>query len=83
MGAPDGPVVRVQAEAFDAQAESAALTAGRKDIGAVVDFIDVTLWPGRHWHTFNVADVALVVGAALVALNGSRERPTTAGCVVP
>ena len=38
MGAPDGPVVRVQAEAFDAQAESAALTAGRKDIGAVVTF---------------------------------------------
>lgn len=51
--------------------------------GAVVDFIDVTLWPGRHWHTFNVADVAIVVGAALVALNGTREKRTTAGCVVP
>jgi signal peptidase II len=51
--------------------------------GAVVDFIDVMLWPGRHWHTFNVADVAIVVGAVLVALNGSRERRTTTGCVVP
>lgn len=38
MAAPDGPVARVQAEPFDAQAESAALTAGRTDIGAVVTF---------------------------------------------
>jgi signal peptidase II len=41
--------------------------------GAVVDFIDVTLWGGRHWHTFNVADVAIVVGAALVAIGGARH----------
>lgn len=38
MGAPQDPVVRVQAEPFDAQAESAALTEGRADIGAVVTF---------------------------------------------
>ncbi len=31
-------VVKVQAEAFDAGAESAALTCGRRDIGAVVTF---------------------------------------------
>jgi len=32
------PVVRVQAEPFDAAAEAAALTQGRTDIGAVVTF---------------------------------------------
>lgn len=36
--------------------------------GSVVDFIDVMLTPSFHWHTFNVADVAVVAGAALVAL---------------
>ena len=47
--------------------------------GAVVDFIDVTLWGGHHWHTFNVADVAIVVGAALVALHtGSAHREAVA-----
>lgn len=34
--------------------------------GAVVDFIDVIYAPGRHWHTFNVADVAIVVGVGLL-----------------
>jgi len=32
------PIIRVQAESFDAAAEEAALTAGRRDIGAVVTF---------------------------------------------
>jgi molybdopterin synthase catalytic subunit len=32
------PVVRVQAEPFDAAAEAAALTEGRTDVGAVVTF---------------------------------------------
>ena len=32
------PVVRIQSEPFDAAAEGAALTAGRRDIGAVVTF---------------------------------------------
>ena len=41
--------------------------------GAVVDFIDVVYAPGRHWHTFNVADVAIVAGAVLMAL---AARPT-------
>ena len=40
--------------------------------GAVVDFIDVVYAPGRHWHTFNVADVAVVVGAGLLALRSMR-----------
>ncbi len=46
--------------------------------GAVVDFIDVVYWTtsdgmARHWPTFNVADVAIVVGAALAALGSYRS----------
>jgi signal peptidase II len=40
--------------------------------GAVVDFIDVVYAPGRHWHTFNVADVAIVIGAGLLAVRSMR-----------
>ena len=32
----------------------------------VVDFIKVFYWPGKEWPTFNVADVALVVGVGLL-----------------
>ncbi|MES0880712.1 molybdenum cofactor biosynthesis protein MoaE [Roseibium sp. SCP14] len=32
------PLIRVQSEDFDAQAEAARLTAGRKDVGAIVSF---------------------------------------------
>lgn len=46
--------------------------------GAVVDFIDVVYAPGRHWHTFNVADVAIVVGAVLMAI-AARPTPRTQG----
>ncbi|WP_169054203.1 molybdenum cofactor biosynthesis protein MoaE [Nitratireductor sp. XY-223] len=35
---PGEPTIRVQAEDFDQQAEIAALTRGRRDIGAVVSF---------------------------------------------
>ncbi len=46
--------------------------------GQVRDFIDVVYWPGRHWHTFNVADAMLciAVGVLLVAtfLTGSSDR---------
>lgn len=42
--------------------------------GAVVDFIDVVLYGGRHWHTFNVADVAIVVGVLLTAAELGRSR---------
>ena len=44
--------------------------------GAVVDFIDVVYAPGRHWHTFNVADIAVVVGAGLLALRSFGQRET-------
>jgi signal peptidase II len=37
--------------------------------GHVVDFIDLRVWP-----TFNLADAAVVVGAALLALAGLREE---------
>lgn len=43
--------------------------------GAVVDFIDVVYAPGRHWHTFNVADIAIVVGATLLAI--AARPPST------
>ncbi|MCU0913634.1 MAG: signal peptidase II [Planctomycetes bacterium] len=46
--------------------------------GHVRDFIDVVYWPGRHWHTFNVADALLcgAVGLLLVTtfLTGSSDR---------
>ena len=46
--------------------------------GQVRDFIDVVYWPGRHWHTFNVADTMLCVAVALLivatVLTGSSDR---------
>jgi signal peptidase II len=36
--------------------------------GLVRDFIDVVYWPGRHWHTFNVADAMLCVAVALLVV---------------
>ena len=38
--------------------------------GYVVDFIHVT-----HWPVFNIADVLLTVGGALVLLQGLRRQP--------
>lgn len=37
--------------------------------GYVIDFIDWH-WDGRHWPTFNVADVAISLGIAMVAFDG-------------
>jgi signal peptidase II len=34
--------------------------------GQVRDFIDVVYWPGRHWHTFNVADAMLCIAVGLL-----------------
>jgi signal peptidase II len=33
--------------------------------GLVRDFIDVTIWPGRHWPAFNVADIMLCIAVGL------------------
>jgi signal peptidase II len=43
--------------------------------GAVVDFVDVH-WRSYHWPAFNVADSAITVGVALLALRlmGSSSR---------
>ena len=45
--------------------------------GWVVDFIDVSMkWGGRehHWPTFNVADIAIVLGVGLMAIDMLRAR---------
>lgn len=39
----------------------------RARFGAVVDFLDF-FWRGYHWPAFNVADSAITVGVALLAL---------------
>lgn len=36
--------------------------------GQVRDFIDVVYWPGRHWHTFNVADAMLCIAVGLLMI---------------
>jgi signal peptidase II len=36
--------------------------------GEVVDFLDVHLWAGYTWPTFNVADSAIVIGVTLLVL---------------
>ncbi|MFW5833620.1 MAG: signal peptidase II [Pseudomonadota bacterium] len=45
--------------------------------GAVVDFLDFHV-AGWHWPAFNVADSSIVVGAALLILDGLwAEKPTS------
>jgi signal peptidase II len=45
--------------------------------GAVVDFLDFHV-AGWHWPAFNVADSSIVVGAALLILDGLwTEKPTS------
>jgi signal peptidase II len=34
--------------------------------GEVIDFIDIHLWGGYTWPTFNVADSAIVLGVGLL-----------------
>jgi len=49
----------------------------RARFGAVVDFVDV-YWHGWHWPAFNVADSAITVGVALLALRLLSDRSTPA-----
>ena len=44
--------------------------------GAVVDFVDVH-WRDYHWPAFNVADSAITVGVALLALRLMGREPAT------
>lgn len=39
----------------------------RLRLGYVTDFVDVRLWYGYHWPTFNVADSAITVGTIALA----------------
>ncbi len=41
--------------------------------GAVVDFIDIVLWGGWHYWTFNLADSAIVCGAVLLGIDLLRS----------
>ena len=45
----------------------------RARFGAVVDFVDVH-WRTWHWPAFNVADSAITIGVALLALRLITER---------
>ena len=47
----------------------------RLRFGAVVDFLDSILM-GYHWPAFNVADSAIVVGAAVLLLDGLVAHAT-------
>jgi signal peptidase II len=48
----------------------------RARLGAVIDFVDVH-YRGYHWPAFNVADSAITVGVALLALRLVWSRPAT------
>jgi len=45
----------------------------RVRLGEVIDFLDV-YWKTHHWPAFNVADSAICVGVALLALDMLREE---------
>jgi len=49
----------------------------RARFGAVVDFLDF-YWRGWHWPAFNVADSAISVGVALLALRMLMTSPPRA-----
>ncbi len=49
----------------------------RGRFGAVVDFFDF-YWRGWHWPAFNVADSAISVGVALLALRMLTAKPPKA-----
>jgi signal peptidase II len=50
----------------------------RIGLGAVTDFlvVDLGFWPLNPWPAFNVADAALVVGVALMAIDMTRPPKT-------
>jgi signal peptidase II len=50
----------------------------RARFGAVVDFVDAH-YRGYHWPAFNVADSAITIGVALLALHLMFARPAPEG----
>ena len=73
MSAHVSPTVRIQAEDFDAGSEIARLTAGRKDIGAVVTFSGLCRDEGgrlaalelEHYPGMAEAEISRIAGEAL------------------
>jgi signal peptidase II len=54
--------------------------------GSVIDFIDFYVIRGgreMHWPTFNVADIAIVAGVALMALDTFLSRKSHGGTSEP
>lgn len=49
----------------------------RLRFGAVADFMDLHV-AGYHWPAFNIADSAIVIGAALLVLDALNFRPAAA-----
>ena len=49
----------------------------RVRLGEVVDFIDFHWYEQYTWPTFNIADAAICIGAALLALEMLREQKVT------
>jgi signal peptidase II len=48
----------------------------RLTAGDVVDFLDLEFWPLRQWPVFNAADVAIVLGVAVLFLAALRPETT-------
>ena len=46
----------------------------RMRFGAVADFLDFHV-AGWHWPAFNVADAAIVIGVALILIEGFLPKP--------
>jgi signal peptidase II len=46
--------------------------------GLVRDFIDVTIWSGKHWPAFNVADslLCIAVGLGIISCFWAPKRPS-------
>ena len=40
----------------------------RVRVGYVIDYIDLNFWPLVHWPVFNIADIAITVGAGLLII---------------
>jgi signal peptidase II len=51
--------------------------------GEVVDFLDVHLWGGYTWPTFNIADSAIVLGVGLLLVEVFRAEETPAEPLKP
>ena len=48
----------------------------RLTAGDVVDFLDLEFWPLREWPVFNTADIAIVLGVAVLFLAALRPEAT-------